>query len=267
MASASNEKTKNSYHGIICTQGAINITGTGSLNITARDCAINAGTQLTIQSGSVTATSTNYDALEGEDVSINGGRVVANANGYAAIACFDSVSISGGTVIANGTGASGQGISLGTDVGSFSITGGAVYSYGGDTALNSSKPISIDSGEITSNTAAGYKYVTILSNSEGNAKLAYASAENKPNGLLNIGSLEFIANQTGIDLSNVYGDYSDAAVEGTHSYSCYFNDGTHFRFSISYGIASSEDFAGKEYEWADIFYLADKRMYEKKQEE
>jgi len=48
---------------------------------------------------------------------------------------------------------------------------------------------------------------------------------------------------------------------------CYFNDGTHFRFSISYGIASSEDFAGKEYEWADIFYLADKRMYEKKQEE
>ena len=84
--------------------------------------------------------------------------------------------------------------------------------------MNTAATVTVDGVDITQ-TATGNKYVTILSDNTGKATLAYASADTKPNDMLDIGSFNFAANQTGVDLSKVYGDYSDAAVEGTHSYS------------------------------------------------
>jgi len=177
--------------------------------------------------GSLNITSTGTD-IHGGSVNITGGNIAATckdtSGGYAAIEGSDGINVSGGTlnVESVGTGAGNEALKVNANK-NILITGGAVYAHGARQAV-STAAATIESSSVSmqDSNRIPYKYITVLSDSNGNASLAYASTSTGPSGDLVIEGVELQTNQTGVDMSaKAYGDYN--------------SDGSKYSWSVNLG--------------------------------
>lgn len=124
--------------------------------------AINEGTKVKFNSGTVYAKSTSEVAMNCTGgLTMNGGSVTAVSGTAAGIISYD-LTLTGGTVIAKG---STLGIQAGGDV---DVLGGALYVKGGiDSTLKFNGAI---------NTGTTNEYIIVMTDSTGDAKVSYNSA-------------------------------------------------------------------------------------------
>lgn len=116
---------------------SIRISGDGSLGVvTTNDnsFAISSTGGLTIESGTLTATTPGFCIAIGQDADISGGSMTAIGGGYGILSMAGNVNITGGSLKAEGTASNGFGISA-IGEGHIIITGGSVIAKGGSGAF------------------------------------------------------------------------------------------------------------------------------------
>lgn len=143
-------KTDSSGATAIIVDGNLTIDGTGSLTASGTNEGIHAG-NVTIESGTVTATGTNSDGIFASDeVTISGGNVTATGSNGDGINA-NNITISGGTVTATGSNDNGYGIYALEDNfngGDITISNGNVTAEGGRVGIGAEDAVTITGGTV-----------------------------------------------------------------------------------------------------------------------
>ena len=209
--------------GIKNDNGSLSISGSGRLDLNTDFNAITADSGLNISGGSIAAVA-GLGATVGSTggINIEGG----NLNFYSDmdVALMGrSITISGGNVSTSGNGANCAGIytsdEQGNESGSVTITGGAVYAYGSAYAIDTPSLVVDSEAAPITKAANNYTEMAILSDSTGYSTLMYAlTIGSRYNYPFAVDGIRIPTGKLGIDLTKPYGDYSNAAVNGSHPY-------------------------------------------------